>query len=141
MNCRYEALAFVIDQRRESTKAREAFFLEFAERIRPHLSTAKLCVTGGFRTLSVMNGALADRACDLIGLGRPLCAEPSLCRELLAGTRTTAKANLVNPQISTFIGGAQIVQISRGETIADLSTPEGAKAATEALMAQLSSKL
>jgi 2,4-dienoyl-CoA reductase-like NADH-dependent reductase (Old Yellow Enzyme family) len=45
----YESMAFM--HKKESTKKREAFFIEFADRIRPNLKTAKLCVTGGFRSL------------------------------------------------------------------------------------------
>jgi 2,4-dienoyl-CoA reductase-like NADH-dependent reductase (Old Yellow Enzyme family) len=45
----YESMAFA--HTKESTRKREAFFIEFADRIRPNLKHAKLCVTGGFRTL------------------------------------------------------------------------------------------
>lgn len=43
----YESLAF--SHQKESTKNREAFFIEFAEKVRPQLKNAVLCVTGGFR--------------------------------------------------------------------------------------------
>ena len=53
--------------------------------IRPLLSKTKLYVTGGFRTAGGMVGAIRDGACDGVGIGRPLGAEPYLCREILAG--------------------------------------------------------
>jgi 2,4-dienoyl-CoA reductase-like NADH-dependent reductase (Old Yellow Enzyme family) len=68
------------------TAAREAYFLEFAPRMRASLRRAKLMVTGGFRTAVAMNAALASGDVDLIGLARPLCAAPECPAELLAGT-------------------------------------------------------
>ena len=70
---------------RESTRAREAYFAAYARSVK---SRAKMPVmaTGGFRTLSAMNGALEDGEADLIGLARPLCASPDLPRDLLEGT-------------------------------------------------------
>lgn len=67
-----------------STIEREAYFLSFAETVRQHISTP-LMVTGGFRTLAVMQAALDSGALDLIGLGRPLAIEPDAANRLLAG--------------------------------------------------------
>jgi len=44
-----------------------------------------LMVTGGFRTASGMNDALASGEADLIGLGRPLCVDVDAPAELIAG--------------------------------------------------------
>lgn len=68
---------------RESTRAREAYFLGYAEAIR-EVARMPLMVTGGFRTRAAMEAAL-DGACDVIGLGRPLCWQPEFPRLLLAG--------------------------------------------------------
>ena len=62
---------------RASTKEREAYFLGFAERARKSLKIP-LMVTGGFRTRSTMNAAIAAGSTDLIGMARPLCLEPEL---------------------------------------------------------------
>jgi len=43
----YESMAF--EHKKESTKARESFFIEFAEKMKPMLKKAVLCTTGGFR--------------------------------------------------------------------------------------------
>ena len=67
-----------------STLAREAYFLDFAEKIRQHV-TCKLMVTGGFRTVASMNAALASGACDFIGIARPLAVETDLTDRLIAG--------------------------------------------------------
>lgn len=69
---------------KESTRAREAYFLEFAEKVRQHVSTP-LMVTGGFRSLKAMNEALSAGALDLVGLGRPLAIEPDAPARLLVG--------------------------------------------------------
>lgn len=68
----------------QSTLEREAYFLDYAERMRK-VCRIPLMVTGGFRGLAGMNRALADDALDVIGLGRPLCVAPGLPNQLLAG--------------------------------------------------------
>ncbi|MEM7638361.1 MAG: NADH:flavin oxidoreductase/NADH oxidase family protein [Pseudomonadota bacterium] len=69
---------------RESTKKREAYFLDYAREVQ---SVAKmpLMVTGGFRTAAGMNDALAAGEADLIGLGRPLCVDVDAPAQLLSG--------------------------------------------------------
>ena len=71
--------------RRESTIAREAYFLAYAEDIRRAVKIP-LMVTGGFRGATGMNAALASGATDLIGIGRPLCTDPACLLKLLDGT-------------------------------------------------------
>lgn len=68
-----------------STVAREAYFLEYARKVRP-LIRMPLMITGGMRRLETMQKALADGACEVIGLARPLCSEPDDSgRQLLEG--------------------------------------------------------
>jgi hypothetical protein len=67
---------------RASTRAREAYFLDYAEAIR-QVARMPLMVTGGFRTRAAMEAAVQG-ACDMIGLGRPLCWQPDFPRRLLA---------------------------------------------------------
>ena len=80
----YEAPAMAGAKRKESTIAREAYFLEFAEKIRKEVKTA-LMVTGGFRTRAGMDSALASGACDFIGIARPLAVETDAPANLIAG--------------------------------------------------------
>jgi 2,4-dienoyl-CoA reductase-like NADH-dependent reductase (Old Yellow Enzyme family) len=75
----------VLDRRRESTKKREAYFLEYARDIRTAIKTP-LMVSGGFRTRAGMIDALASGDTDVIGLGRPLCADAELGNKLLDGS-------------------------------------------------------
>lgn len=72
------------EKRKASTIAREAYFLEFAEKIREQVQ-CKLMVTGGFRTVAGMNAALESGACDFIGMARPFAVEPDVTNRLIAG--------------------------------------------------------
>lgn len=67
-----------------STAAREAYFLDFAHKIRQQVQ-CPLLVTGGFRTVTGMNEALQSGDCDLIGIARPFAVEPDLANQLMAG--------------------------------------------------------
>lgn len=69
---------------RDSTREREAYFLEYAEKIRSRVSIP-LMVTGGFRTSEGMIAAVQSSATDVVGLARPLAVEPDLSRRILAG--------------------------------------------------------
>ena len=89
----FEGRAF--EHKKESTKARESYFIEFAEMIRPKLKKTKVYITGGFRTANGMISALKDGACDGVGIGRPLGAEPYLCKEILEGKVTGVRIQLI----------------------------------------------
>jgi 2,4-dienoyl-CoA reductase-like NADH-dependent reductase (Old Yellow Enzyme family) len=78
------AMAGAKQSKKQSTIAREAYFLEFAEKIRKEVKTA-LMVTGGFRTRQGMDAALQSGACDFIGIARPLAVELDAPNHLLAG--------------------------------------------------------
>ena len=70
--------------RRESTIAREAYFLEYAKDIRAAVKMP-LMVTGGFRTVTGMNAALGSGTMDVVGIARPLCVDPAIPAKLLSG--------------------------------------------------------
>ncbi len=74
---------------RESTRAREAYFMAYAEEIKA-VARMPLMVTGGFRSRAGMMEALADGGVDVIGLGRPLCTDTDLPQRLLDGTAERA---------------------------------------------------
>jgi len=85
----YEQMSFVNgveDQKRESTRKREAYFLEYAREVRKAVGVP-IAVTGGFRSLAVMERAVSEDGIDMIGLARPLCVQPDAVHELLDGTR------------------------------------------------------
>lgn len=66
-----------------STLKREAYFLEYARKIRGRVKVP-LIVTGGFRSVSAMNQALQSGETDLIGLGRPFAVDPNVANKLLS---------------------------------------------------------
>ena len=69
---------------RESTKQREAYFLDYAKEVQA-VAKMPLMVTGGFRTVEGMNAALESGEADLIGLGRPLCVDVDAPAQLISG--------------------------------------------------------
>jgi 2,4-dienoyl-CoA reductase-like NADH-dependent reductase (Old Yellow Enzyme family) len=71
--------------KRESTRRREAYFLDYATAIRAAASLP-LMVTGGFRSRALMEQAIAQDELDMIGIARPMCVEVDLPRRLLDAT-------------------------------------------------------
>ncbi len=67
-----------------STLAREAYFLDFAEKVRAAVRVP-LMVTGGFRTAAGMNAALRSGALDIVGVARLFAMDPDAPTSLLAG--------------------------------------------------------
>lgn len=90
----YEHMAFL--HQRESTKKREAFFLEFTDMIVKHLKKTVIYVTGGFRTAKGMCEAVSSGATHGIGLGRPAAQEPDLPKKLLSGKSDAAIESLLD---------------------------------------------
>jgi 2,4-dienoyl-CoA reductase-like NADH-dependent reductase (Old Yellow Enzyme family) len=116
----YEAPAMV-GAMRDSTKAREAYFLAFAEKLRAHTKTP-LMVTGGFRSVAAMEGALASGAIDLVGLARPLAMEPGFPKRVLAGDhapapmpRDTIGVRMLDGILATSMYVEQMHRMARGK--------------------------
>lgn len=80
----YESPAMMGAAQKDSTRAREAYFLDYCEEIRK-LVTCPLMLTGGFRSAEGMNAALASGACDVIGIARSLAIQPDFPNDLLSG--------------------------------------------------------
>jgi 2,4-dienoyl-CoA reductase-like NADH-dependent reductase (Old Yellow Enzyme family) len=98
----YEAPALVLGPKvRGSTVAREAYFLEFARRVRK-VSRIPLMVTGGFRSRGAMEDALAENALDVVGLARPLVLDPEFPRRLLAGEVEASAARPFRSRSRTY---------------------------------------
>ena len=123
----YEELAFT--RERESTKKREAFFLDFAETIVPALSKTKTYITGGFKTVGGMVDAL--KVVDGVGLARPVCQEPRLCADILSGkVKGAIKQRLDegNFGITGVAAGTQIRIIGKDQEPLDMSQEDFEKA-------------
>lgn len=116
----YEELAFM--HKRDSTKKREAFFLDFAEAIVPALKQTKTYITGGFKTVGAMVNAL--NTVDGVGLARPICQEPRLCSDILSGkVKGAIKQRLDenNFGLTNVAAGSQIRMIGKDQEPIDLS--------------------
>lgn len=113
---------------KESTRKREAYFLEFVKDIAPRLSKAKKVLTGGFRTVGAMVEAL--EMLDGIGIGRPAAQEPRLPNDILAGRvlgsikppDEFARDVMLNLMAAT----TQMTQIAKGLEPFDLSDNKAA---------------
>lgn len=119
----YENLAF--SHKRETTKKREAFFLEFAEKIAPGLSKTKTYITGGLKTVPAMLHCL--QVVDGIGLARPLCQEFNLCADILAGKVSAAVQMEIDNDdfgLTNVVAGSQIRQVGKDFEPIDLSKRE-----------------
>ncbi|KAI6226307.1 NADH oxidase [Aphelenchoides fujianensis] len=124
----------------DSTKAREAFFLDFAEKIRPSIKSAALYVTGGWRTAKGMIDAIEAGSTQGVGLGRPIAAEPDLPKKILAGRVDSALQSVFEGNFAAGNLAANSQMEQAGLTtlaeaggdpcygIMDLSTPEVAAA-------------
>ncbi|MEQ9315980.1 MAG: NADH:flavin oxidoreductase/NADH oxidase family protein [Henriciella sp.] len=69
---------------RESTKAREAYFVDYAAMVRER-AKMPVMATGGFRSLAAMEETVSAGMSDIIGIGAPLCTDPQGPKKLLAG--------------------------------------------------------
>ncbi|MFC3095508.1 NADH:flavin oxidoreductase/NADH oxidase family protein [Alteromonas sediminis] len=81
----YEQLSlFGVDSKdvRESTRKREAYFIEYAEKIKANASIP-IMITGGFRSRQVMEKAVESGEIEMVGLARPLCTQPNCAIDLI----------------------------------------------------------
>ncbi|QMS90776.1 NADH:flavin oxidoreductase/NADH oxidase family protein [Nostoc edaphicum CCNP1411] len=95
----YEKLAMMGQTdiaQKESTRQREAYFLEYVRKVRSSISLP-IMLTGGFRSADAMAQAIEEGSVDVIGLARPLAIAPNLPIELL--TNRTSGITL-QPQIA-----------------------------------------
>ncbi|KPM43765.1 hypothetical protein AK830_g2792 [Neonectria ditissima] len=128
----YQSLAF--SHRRESSKKREAFFLEFAEEIIPELTKTKAYVTGGLRTVGAMVEAL--KTVHGVGLGRPATQEFDLPAKILRGEVSSAINYLFDEQnfgVTNVAAGTQIRLVGYGKEPLDLSREDHMKAFEESM--------
>jgi 2,4-dienoyl-CoA reductase-like NADH-dependent reductase (Old Yellow Enzyme family) len=81
----YERPTMIQGDRKKSTISREAYFLDYIEKARKLIKTP-LLLTGGFRSVSVMEKALEDGNLDVVGLARPFCLYPNLANQIFDGS-------------------------------------------------------
>ncbi|MBU42116.1 MAG: hypothetical protein CMN76_02765 [Spirochaetaceae bacterium] len=100
---------------RESTKKREAFFLEFARKLRKSIKPP-LMITGGFRSYDFAEEVLRNGDTDLIGIARPFLLSSSFASDFLSGKLAQAELPELKPSPAFKLmseGGWYAYQISR----------------------------
>ncbi len=95
---------------KESTRKREAYFLEFAEQLKLAVK-APIMVTGGFRSQAAMNEAIESGAIDVVGLARPLAVDPNMPNKLLKGRNYVSSVQPISTGIKK-IDDMAIMEIS-----------------------------
>lgn len=104
---------------RRSTREREAYFMEYARRIR-EVTNVPILLTGGMRTAATMAAAVADGAIDAVGLGRPMAVDPDLPRKLLAGAeraevvRVRSRLRIIDNMLQIYWYQAQLHRMGLG---------------------------
>ncbi|TGJ86009.1 hypothetical protein E0Z10_g2762 [Xylaria hypoxylon] len=119
----YEDFGF--EHKKDSTKKRENYFVEFAEQIAKAVKQTKVYTTGGLRTVGGMLSTI--ESVDGLGFGRVAIQEPSFPKDVLSGKITGAMKSSV-PE-TNFLGGLMTIsyvlqQLARGEEAADLTDPK-----------------
>jgi 2,4-dienoyl-CoA reductase-like NADH-dependent reductase (Old Yellow Enzyme family) len=124
----YEKVAFFLmneDQGeiRESTKRREAYFMDFAQKVRA-ISNMPLLITGGFRTFHFCNEILENRELDLIGMARPFITDRDRIPGFLEGKVPSLDNLVIRTGIKQFEDAAeagyyarQLIRFSKGKPL------------------------
>ncbi|MEL6865201.1 MAG: NADH:flavin oxidoreductase/NADH oxidase family protein [Bacteroidota bacterium] len=71
-------------KQKTSTREREAYFLDFAQKVRAE-SDMPLAVTGGFRSRAFVDQVLQNGELDFIGMARPFLTAPQKVADFLKG--------------------------------------------------------
>jgi len=106
---------------KDSTLAREAYFLDYARKVRD-LATMPLMLSGGIRTAATTRRILEERSVDVVGFARPFAVCPDLPRKLLAGEeptfpspRRTLGVRTLDQTMNSRWYGQQIRRLSQGK--------------------------
>lgn len=90
----------------KADNSREAFFLDYAKKARAEVDIP-LMVTGGFRSRSIMEDALAGGALDVVGMARPFTNNPQVARDLLESRTERAADPPVMPGLGRLGGTSE----------------------------------
>jgi 2,4-dienoyl-CoA reductase-like NADH-dependent reductase (Old Yellow Enzyme family) len=135
------AMAGAKVEMKDSTREREAYFLDFAQKVRAKLKVP-LLVTGGFRTLAGMNAPLLADQLDFIGLARSLAVEPDLPARLLKGLEARHPVKPIRTGIK-LVDQMAIMEVSwytrQLKRIADGHEPKPDESGLQALLGTVAS--
>lgn len=80
----YERPKMMGSKQKDSTKKREAYFIDFVQKVRKQTSVP-LMLTGGVRNVDFMEECLENDQLDFIGIARPYALEPNLANDIFEG--------------------------------------------------------
>jgi 2,4-dienoyl-CoA reductase-like NADH-dependent reductase (Old Yellow Enzyme family) len=103
----------------ESTRSREAYFLEYARTVRSLAGDIPLAVTGGFRSRAAMADAVHGGECDVVGLGRPAVTTPDAAGVILDGRAEALTAHRVRYGMRGVLG--KLVDLKTFDGLLELS--------------------
>ena len=120
----YEEVTFFTKKGiKQSTKEREAYFLDFAKEVRKQ-SKISIMVTRGFRTLNFCNKVLGNKELDIVGFGRPFLIHDNFAAGFLDGSLTKVTDPNIKSPIKSYFDTAvagfydyQIERIATGQKI------------------------
>ncbi|WP_411088671.1 NADH:flavin oxidoreductase/NADH oxidase family protein [Streptomyces sp. 061-3] len=102
-----------------STRAREAYFLEYARTVRGLVGDIPIAVTGGFRSRDGMADAVAAGECDVVGIGRPTATTPDAADVILTGRAEAVVAHQMRYGMRRVLG--KVADIKALDGVLDLS--------------------
>jgi len=103
----YEAPA-MMGKRKESTIKREAYFIDYIEKVRK-ITNTPLMLTGGFRTTSVMRSAITSNKLDIIGIARPFAVFPNIGNEIFNESRANFTTKIKKTGVKAIDGMMNII--------------------------------
>ena len=87
-----------------ATRAREAYFLDYARSVRNEAGDVPIAVTGGFRNRTAMDEALRAGECDLVGIARPTVIATDAAASLLDGRTATLTTHEIQTGMRRVLG-------------------------------------
>ncbi|MFF8315880.1 NADH:flavin oxidoreductase/NADH oxidase family protein [Streptomyces bobili] len=102
-----------------STRAREAYFLEYARTVRALAGDVPLAVTGGFRSRGAMEAAVAGAECNVVGMGRPTATTPDAADVILTGRAETVVAHQLRAGMRRVLG--KVTDVKALDGVLDLN--------------------
>ena len=87
-----------------ATRAREAYFLDYARSVRREAGAVPIAVTGGFRNRTAMDDALTAGDCDLVGIARPTVTATDAAASILDGRTATLTTHEIQAGMRRFLG-------------------------------------
>ena len=103
----YEA-PVMMGKRKESTIKREAYFIDYIEKVRK-ITNTPLMLTGGFRTTSVMRSAITSNKLDIIGIARPFAVFLNIGNEIFNESRANFTTKIKKTGVKAIDGMMNII--------------------------------